>query len=82
MAGQFLADEIEQLSRPLAEHGPTRREDLERSVRGRLWGPGLFRKALREAVPESRVKSRPDDTCALSGRSTEPGEKRGTSADN
>jgi MFS family permease len=70
MADQSLDDEIEQVSKALAEHGPTRREDLERIVRGRSWGPRRFWRALREAVRESRAESLPDDVYAPSGSRT------------
>jgi cobalamin biosynthesis protein CobD/CbiB len=70
MADHSLDDEIEQVSKALAEHGPTRREDLERIVRGRSWGPRRFWRALREAVRESRAESLPDDVYAPSGSRT------------
>ncbi|MGW3624105.1 MFS transporter [Streptomyces sp. NPDC000880] len=72
-ADQSLDDEIEQIAKALEEHGPARRDELKRTVRGRSWGPGRFRKALREAVRESRAKSLPDDFYAPPGRFAEPG---------
>ncbi|WJY48764.1 MFS transporter [Streptomyces chengbuensis] len=80
MADQALDDEIEQVSQALAERGPTGREDLERIVGGRAWGPGRFHKALREAARESRAQSLPDDICAPPGRPSAPGEEGGTAA--
>jgi hypothetical protein len=75
-AGQILIS-----SQAPAERGPTRREDLERTVGGgRAWGAGRFRKALREAVRESRAQSLPDDVNAPTGRSAVPGEEGGTAA--
>ncbi|WP_406222585.1 MFS transporter [Streptomyces decoyicus] len=77
MAERSLDHEIEQVSRALAEHGPTRRDALERTVDGRSWGPGRFRKALREAVRESRAKALPDDLYGPAGRSAGHGEEPG-----
>jgi MFS family permease len=70
MADQSLDNEIEQVSQALADHGPIRREELEHTVAGRTWGPGRFRRALREAVRESRAESRPDDVYAPSNSHT------------
>jgi MFS family permease len=57
MAEQRLDDEIELITHALHEAGPTSRDGLEQAVGGRSWGPGRFRRALREAERESRVKS-------------------------
>lgn len=40
--------------------GPTSRDQLEQAVGGPSWGPGRFRRALRESERESRVKSLAD----------------------
>ncbi|WP_327321608.1 MFS transporter [Streptomyces sp. NBC_01210] len=60
MADQSLDDEIEQVGHALEDHSPTREDALERAVGGRFWGPGRFRKALHEAVRESRAEQLPD----------------------
>ncbi|MEU0395672.1 MFS transporter [Streptomyces sp. NPDC006208] len=57
MAEQRLDDEIEQITHVLQEAGPTSRNRLEQAVGGSSWGPGRFRRALRESVRESRAKS-------------------------
>ncbi|MEV5932773.1 MFS transporter [Streptomyces sp. NPDC052079] len=56
MADQSLDDEVEQIAHSLQESGPTSREQLEQSVGGRSWGPGRFRRALRESEREHRAK--------------------------
>ncbi|MEU0967041.1 MFS transporter [Streptomyces sp. NPDC005917] len=60
MAEHHLDSEIEQVTHALRQTGPTSREQLERAVDGRSWGPGRFRRALREAVRESRVRRLPN----------------------
>jgi hypothetical protein len=40
----------------LRERGDMDRPDLRVAVNARLWGPGRFRRALNEAVEESRAK--------------------------
>jgi uncharacterized protein YcaQ len=55
LADEDLDHEIEMIVRALEEHGPTERDELERLVGARYWGPGRFREALREAVEEGRV---------------------------
>ena len=57
MAEQRLDDEIEQITHALQEAGPTSRDRLEQAVGGRSWGPGRFRRALRESERESRARS-------------------------
>lgn len=37
-------------------HGPLGRPELERTVRGRSWGPGRFRTALKNTIEESRAQ--------------------------
>lgn len=39
-----------------AEHGPTDREELNRLVGGRYWGPGRFGVAVQAAVAEGAVR--------------------------
>jgi Major Facilitator Superfamily len=48
--------EIAAIESAVAGHGPTRRGALAGYVGGRLWGPGRFRLALRQAVDEGRVE--------------------------
>ena len=68
MADRALDDEIEQVTKTLGEQGTTRGTELEKAVHGRSWGPGRFRKALGEAVRESRAEARPDDVYAPVGQ--------------
>jgi MFS family permease len=51
-----LDREIERIGRAVDEGGPISREELERLVGGRRWGPGRFRQALDEAVREGRIR--------------------------
>jgi hypothetical protein len=51
-----LDREIERIGRAADEGGPISREELERLVGGRRWGPGRFRQALDEAVREGRIR--------------------------
>jgi MFS family permease len=51
-----LDREIEMIAQALDEHGETGREELARLVGARYWGPGRFRRALREAVEEHRAR--------------------------
>jgi MFS family permease len=51
-----LDREIEALTRALDEAGPTGRAELARQLAAREWGPGRFRRALREAVREGRAR--------------------------
>jgi MFS family permease len=55
LADEDLDREMDMIVRALEEHGPTERDELERLVGARYWGPGRFRDALREAVEEGRV---------------------------
>lgn len=50
-----LDHEIETISRAVSEHGPVTLRDLHRVVGARYWGPGEFRKAMREALAENRI---------------------------
>ncbi|WP_237524970.1 hypothetical protein [Streptomyces sp. SID5643] len=64
MAEQRLDDEVEQITHALQESGPTSRDRLEPAVGGRSWGPGRFRRALRESERESRARSPADGSYA------------------
>jgi MFS family permease len=55
-ADEQLDREVEAIARALVEQGPAERDELARSVGGLLWGPGRFRRALRQAVAEGRAK--------------------------
>jgi MFS family permease len=50
-----LDHEIDILARAVRENEPMSVRDLHRAVGARYWGPGEFRKALREALAENRV---------------------------
>ena len=52
----LLDREVEAIGRAVDEGGPVSRQELERLVGGRRWGPGRFRRALAEAVREGRVR--------------------------
>jgi MFS family permease len=52
MADLDLDREIDAVCRALAENGGLSRAELERRCRGRAWGPGRFRAALRDAIDE------------------------------
>jgi hypothetical protein len=54
-----LDREIEAVADVLQERGDMNRAELHVAVNARLWGPGRFRRALREAVQERRVKRVP-----------------------
>jgi hypothetical protein len=61
------------ISRALAERGPTERDQLYEIVGGRYWGPGRFRRALREAIDEGRVRRLSRNTyAAAESEPTEP----------
>ncbi|MGV0645350.1 MFS transporter [Mycolicibacterium sp. XJ879] len=50
-----LDHEIETIARAVREHGPMTLRELHRAVGARYWGPGEFRKAMREALVENRI---------------------------
>ncbi|NUQ99408.1 MAG: MFS transporter [Streptomyces sp.] len=77
MAEQRLDDEIEQVAQALEDSGAISRDRLESAVSGRSWGPGRFRRALREAVRESRARRLPDDVYVPADRSHESGSRAG-----
>jgi len=51
-----LQHEVEAIGRVVDEGGPISREELFRTVGGRRWGPGRFRRALGEAVASGRIR--------------------------
>jgi hypothetical protein len=60
MAERALDREIEILALIVEERGEIGGADLERLAGGRAWGPGRYRRAMREAVAEGRVRKLPD----------------------
>jgi MFS family permease len=56
MAEEAEDREIEEVSDALRVNGTMDRATLEKLVKGRAWGPGRFRRALGEAVFESRAR--------------------------
>jgi MFS family permease len=52
----LLERELARIEQALAS-GPLDRRALARAVRARAWGPGRFRRALRRAVEEQRVRA-------------------------
>ncbi|WP_006243552.1 MFS transporter [Mycolicibacterium tusciae] len=54
-----LDHEIEAITRAVTEHQPMTARDLHRAVGARYWGPGEFRKALREALADRRIERKP-----------------------
>jgi MFS family permease len=55
-SAQALDREIQAVRAELARHDQMRRDELERDLRGRGWGPGRFRTALRESVEEDAAR--------------------------
>jgi MFS family permease len=53
---EAMDEEIAAIERAADELGPTRRRTLARHAGGRLWGPGRFRRALRQALTEGRIR--------------------------
>jgi MFS family permease len=51
-----LEREVEAIGRAVDEGGPISREELQRAVGARRWGPGRFRRALGDAVASGRVR--------------------------
>jgi MFS family permease len=64
---ELLDHEIQAIARALGEHGPTQRPELARLVGARFWGPGVFRRALAEAVGDGLVRRVGRDTYAGNG---------------
>ena len=50
-----LDHEIETISRAVADHEVMSLRELHNAVGARYWGPGEFRKAMREALAENRI---------------------------
>ncbi len=50
-----LDHEIETITRAVQEHDTMSLRELHREVGARYWGPGEFRKAMREALAENRI---------------------------
>ena len=48
----------------LAERGPLSRSEIQRLVGARYWGPGVFGRALAEAVADGAVRRVGRDTYA------------------
>jgi hypothetical protein len=67
-----LDAEIEIVCAALDEHGRCERPELIRIVGGRGWGPGRFRRALREAVDEGRVRHVAGDGYEAAGSGQPP----------
>ncbi|MET9176413.1 hypothetical protein ABZX64_36135 [Streptomyces misionensis] len=53
MADRSHKEEIDEVAPTLERYGPLGRQALEQAVRGRAWGPGRFRTALKDTVEES-----------------------------
>jgi len=51
-----LDREVEVIARALEQHGPTERDELERLIGARYWGPGRFRPALHAALEDGRIR--------------------------
>lgn len=49
-------EEIDEVAAALERYGPLGRQALEQTVRGRSWGLGRFRTALKDTVEESRAQ--------------------------
>jgi MFS family permease len=50
-----LDHQIETIARAVDEHQPMSLRQLHRAVGARYWGPGQFRRAIREALAENRI---------------------------
>ena len=50
-----LDHEVETIVRAVAEHEPMTAHQLHRAIGARYWGPGEFRKAVREALADRRI---------------------------
>lgn len=80
ISDEVLDEEIDDVARELRDRGSADRDELEERLQGRSWGPGRFRRALKEAVEEGRAER-------LSSRRYGPQEpnggadERGTSAE-
>lgn len=54
-----LDHEIDSIARAVSENEPMTLRELHRAVGARYWGPGEFRKAVREALAENRIARHP-----------------------
>jgi MFS family permease len=73
-----LDREIDLLERMVAEHGELSGDELRRRLRARGWGPGRFRRALREAQRERRLAPGPGNIYRPGAR--EASDRRGSQA--
>lgn len=53
---ELLDHEISAIERVLAERGPLSRSEIQRLVGARYWGPGVFSRALAEAIADGTVR--------------------------
>ena len=53
---ELLDHEISAIERVLTERGPLSRSEMQRLVGARYWGPGVFSRALAEAVADGAVR--------------------------
>ena len=70
-----LDREIDALARALQERGPLGRDELERVLDARRWGPRRFRRALRETLREERATQGPGRTYGPPERARDPGDR-------
>ncbi len=61
---ELLDHEISVIERVLAERGQLSRSEIQRLAGARYWGPGVFRRALAEAVADGTVRRAGRDTYA------------------
>ena len=61
---ELLDHEISAIERVLTERGPLPRPEIQRLVGARYWGPGVFSRALAEAVADGAVRRVGRDTYA------------------
>lgn len=64
---ELLDHEIQAITRVLNERGPTRRAEIARMAGARYWGPGVFRRALAEAIEDGLVRRVGRETYAVIG---------------
>jgi MFS family permease len=72
MADRDLDEEIAAVSAALGDGEAISSDELERRCRGRGWGPGRFRSALREAVLEGSAVRTDDGSYCLPPRTPQP----------
>jgi MFS transporter len=70
-----LDREIDALAQALQERATIGRDELERLLDARRWGPGRFRRALRETVREKGAMPWPDRTYGPPARVRSPGDR-------